>query len=427
MITQADIFLQFCEKSLAMDLAPKACEKDELTTPLRDDLMSDEREGKSAPQYGDIVNGKRWFPDSFPGIYIPRDILEEPDLSTDARVLWSRIHFLNDPSSGGCYAGNDQLAAILGLKRSQLYEKLAELRRHGLLEEGKEGNYRRVLRAISPQERDSKVRDLEAVRNSGLNVQSGNPDKTVRNPGLDRPEFRTTHIEYKRESKKETKSDARASHSPKESCGSSSISDFGTHPSSQELKSEPDYNLIATIDQNGPKLNAAASKTEEQANRRKRNKSSPSPVSESEKPMERAPFVFINEIKHQALIAKHGEVTIQQAYLFLSEWKESKMEVDPKAANAHTDYHRINRWVIKEVKAQRIGVKSGFKRKNHCSSDDTYVQQPQKNKSRDELYKESAEKIPLQEAEHMRDVGAVSQEWFDNYFAAFKKYVEKIA
>ncbi len=62
--------------------------------------------------------------------------------------------------------------------------------------------------------------------------------------------------------------------------------------------------------------------------------------------------VKVSDDDHQKLIAKHGADLTEKAYEFLNDWKLSKAETDPKALTKHTDYYRITKWVMKEVKEQ---------------------------------------------------------------------------
>ncbi|MES6389990.1 hypothetical protein U6S14_12310, partial [Cutibacterium acnes] len=62
--------------------------------------------------------------------------------------------------------------------------------------------------------------------------------------------------------------------------------------------------------------------------------------------------VKVSDSDHTKLIAKHGEESTEKAYDFLNDWKASKAETDPKALTKHTDYYRITKWVMKEVKEQ---------------------------------------------------------------------------
>lgn len=70
------------------------------------------------------------------------------------------------------------------------------------------------------------------------------------------------------------------------------------------------------------------------------------------KKIERVPNVSTTEEEHQKLVSKHGLPLVEKCYVYLSEWKESKLEADPKSVGKHTDYHRINKWVISAVQEE---------------------------------------------------------------------------
>lgn len=74
--------------------------------------------------------------------------------------------------------------------------------------------------------------------------------------------------------------------------------------------------------------------------------------SDSSSLINRREQVKISEDDHQKLIAKYGLELAEKAYDFLNDWKLSKAATDPKALTKHTDYYRITKWVMKEVKDQ---------------------------------------------------------------------------
>jgi len=66
--------------------------------------------------------------------------------------------------------------------------------------------------------------------------------------------------------------------------------------------------------------------------------------------IQRRELVFISHDDHEKLLKKFGQVTTDQCYDHLNDWKASKREADPKAVDKHTDYYRIVKWVCKEIK-----------------------------------------------------------------------------
>jgi hypothetical protein len=68
---------------------------------------------------------------------------------------------------------------------------------------------------------------------------------------------------------------------------------------------------------------------------------------------ERRVNISTSEEEHNKLSEKYGEQFTQLCYSYLSEWKISKEEVDPKSVNKHTDYYRIVNWVAKKLKEEQ--------------------------------------------------------------------------
>lgn len=63
----------------------------------------------------------------------------------------------------------------------------------------------------------------------------------------------------------------------------------------------------------------------------------------------KVPIVATSDVHHEALVKKHGEEKVTQAYNHLAEWKLSKAQSEPNAVLKHADYYRINKWVMKEI------------------------------------------------------------------------------
>jgi hypothetical protein len=98
----------------------------------------------------------------------------------------------------------------------------------------------------------------------------------------------------------------------------------------------------------------------------------PLPVDVKNSRVERAPLVFTSDSEHASLLSKCSPEVLALAYEELSEWKRSKEEVDPKAAKAHTDYHRLKRWGIKAAMEALLPKRgSGIvPRKGHIQADE---------------------------------------------------------
>lgn len=87
-------------------------------------------------------------------------------------------------------------------------------------------------------------------------------------------------------------------------------------------------------------------------------------IDQNQKP-ERALDVRTSDEEHAKLVKAYGEDKTKQAYYFLSQWKESKREVDPDALKKHTDYGRITRWVMKELIKSGLPSKTNTKTQKH--------------------------------------------------------------
>lgn len=88
---------------------------------------------------------------SFQGIWIPKEIWLNQDVSMQAKCLWAELHSLYSPEHKGCYASNDYLAEFMGLKVRRIQELLKELKEADLLEQSSFDGRCRVLRALVPE------------------------------------------------------------------------------------------------------------------------------------------------------------------------------------------------------------------------------------------------------------------------------------
>ena len=75
------------------------------------------------------------------------------------------------------------------------------------------------------------------------------------------------------------------------------------------------------------------------------------------------PLVCTSNEEHDKLVKKHGEEKVTQAYEILADWKLSKAETEPSVLDKHIDYHRITKWVMKQVLESPLGAARGYKRK----------------------------------------------------------------
>lgn len=94
--------------------------------------------------------------------------------------------------------------------------------------------------------------------------------------------------------------------------------------------------------------------TEFQENNIKKKSKPKAKPDQTDELMEKRKNVHISEKNHAKLIQDHGDELVNACYDYLSEWKNSKAECDPKAVKAHSDYYRIVKWVMKAVKEERL-------------------------------------------------------------------------
>jgi hypothetical protein len=114
----------------------------------------------------------------FKGVWTPREIWLNKELSIWAKQLWAEIHSLYDREKGGCFASDEYLCEFLNLKKSRLHEVLKELRDANLLERVAFDGRKRLLRAIVPE--------TDYGPNASATVESRLPESrkaVFRNPG----------------------------------------------------------------------------------------------------------------------------------------------------------------------------------------------------------------------------------------------------
>lgn len=87
----------------------------------------------------------------FKGIWIPREIWLNENLSIHAKILWAEIWSLHDRESGGCYASNEYLCNFLGVKITRLKEVMKELRDFNFLVDVFFNGRQRIIRAQMPE------------------------------------------------------------------------------------------------------------------------------------------------------------------------------------------------------------------------------------------------------------------------------------
>lgn len=144
------------------------------------------------------------------------------------------------------------------------------------------------------------------------------------------------------------------------------------------------------------------------------------------------PLIGIDEQDHQSLVAQYGEKLVRDAYEFLADWKLSKAEADPKKLEGHTDFHRLKKWVFKEILAnpQKLtGI--GSHRKWAIEIDKKPIEAVEKRRyawgtkseKREEELLEYLKKVHKKEG---RLLGKMSNEQVDKLEAEMLEYLEHV-
>ena len=89
---------------------------------------------------------------SFQGIWIPKEIWLNANLSIQAKCLWAEIQSLHCKDRGGCYASDSYLMEFMGIRSSRLQEIIKELKDANLVEKVSFDGRQRVLKALTPPE-----------------------------------------------------------------------------------------------------------------------------------------------------------------------------------------------------------------------------------------------------------------------------------
>jgi len=101
----------------------------------------------------------------FTHLVIPAEIWLNKNISIHAKALWAELRSLHDPGAGGCYASDEYLCEFLNLKKSRLYEIIAELKLNNLLTSSFNGR-QSIRTAIVPQIDDDRGKQLSGIPES---------------------------------------------------------------------------------------------------------------------------------------------------------------------------------------------------------------------------------------------------------------------
>jgi Txe/YoeB family toxin of Txe-Axe toxin-antitoxin module len=79
------------------------------------------------------------------GVWIPSEILFNESLSPTEKLLFAEIDALDKLKKGGCFAGNDRLAKLIGIKVRQVQQCISNLKKHGFIKQSSFNGRQRVL------------------------------------------------------------------------------------------------------------------------------------------------------------------------------------------------------------------------------------------------------------------------------------------
>jgi hypothetical protein len=91
----------------------------------------------------------------FQGIWIPREIHLCKEINSTEKILWAEINSLFDADKGGCYASNEYFCEFLQVKERTLQDMISKLKNLGLIELISFDGRTRVLKSITPNDKES--------------------------------------------------------------------------------------------------------------------------------------------------------------------------------------------------------------------------------------------------------------------------------
>ena len=83
----------------------------------------------------------------YKGVWLPKEILDSPDLTPTEKVLLAIIESLDDEEAGGCYASNEYLGNRLGVTEKMASWTISNLKKKGYLAQTKFDGRRRFIRS----------------------------------------------------------------------------------------------------------------------------------------------------------------------------------------------------------------------------------------------------------------------------------------
>lgn len=83
----------------------------------------------------------------YKGVWLPKEILDNPDLTPTEKMLMAIIESLDDEQAGGCYASNKYLSEKLGITERSTIRCITDLKNKGYLVQTKFDGRTRFLRS----------------------------------------------------------------------------------------------------------------------------------------------------------------------------------------------------------------------------------------------------------------------------------------
>lgn len=87
----------------------------------------------------------------YKGVWLPKEILDNPDLTPTEKILLAIIESLDDEQAGGCYASNKYLSEKLDIAERSVIRCIADLKDKGYLIQTKFDGRVRFLRVTTPK------------------------------------------------------------------------------------------------------------------------------------------------------------------------------------------------------------------------------------------------------------------------------------
>ena len=104
----------------------------------------------------------------YKGVWLPKEILDNPDLTPTEKILLAIIESLDDEELGGCYASNEYLGSKIDSPAKSTSNRIASLKEKGYIIQTKYDGRHRFIRSILSQKWNQSPQFVES-QNSGTN------------------------------------------------------------------------------------------------------------------------------------------------------------------------------------------------------------------------------------------------------------------